>query len=291
MKQIGEDSEKVASDLSKWALVNNNLVYLTNDDMLFIKGKDKEKDKIADDVAAFGESEYGHSIAYYTNLGELFIKADDEEPVRYLEDINKYSEIFFSNKLLYNRPLRYTDIEGIWMYGNTEDGIASFVEFNNKGEMIFYSVASYDYGGDKYNPEFTDESSYAGQINEEEMFSYEVTLENKDEITLDDYISSPLRLIRVSQEEMERRLQEDRKKLEIMRLGEGLVGQDLTLLKEALFKAEPKITGYDLGTLPQGEDLEIVAYEVDEFGQLWLDTYYSWAAPSPMWTEASNFGY
>lgn len=128
--------EEISDNTTKWNLMSNHIIYLTEDKELYIKELGKEKEKIDIGVIEYSLSEFEETVSYYNEAFELYIKTFGKESEKVVDNINDYSNVYFSNQMLFKKMLRGEDVVGYWNYLDMDDML---VEITKDKIINFYS--------------------------------------------------------------------------------------------------------------------------------------------------------
>ncbi|SES81040.1 hypothetical protein SAMN05660297_00554 [Natronincola peptidivorans] len=132
----GKDQERkrIAGNLVDYTIVSDILYYINDDEELYLYDFDNDPVKVASSVKYFNSSENGTALAYYNENKEVFVLSNNQEEKRVIKDADKYSKVYISNEVVFEKMLGLSDLVGIWE--NQEDNI--FMEILRDGTLIVY---------------------------------------------------------------------------------------------------------------------------------------------------------
>lgn len=162
-----ESATKVASDVIKFTVSDDNVYFLNNENILFQLGKENTADRFANSVEDFVVSQkneviystkekelfvddkkigngiegfhyYFGNLAFTDESGKLYLSENLEEQQVVFDDLQSFSNAYYQNELIYRNELDFADIAGVWK--NEEmDGYLSFFKIGNDGSFSFFA--------------------------------------------------------------------------------------------------------------------------------------------------------
>lgn len=162
-----ESATKIASDVIKFTVSDDNVYFLNNENILFQLGKENTADRFANSVEDFVVSQkneviystkekelfvddkkigngiegfhyYFGNLAYTDESGKLYLLENLDEQQVVFDDLQSFSNAYYQNEMIYRNELEFADIAGVWK--NEEmDGYLSFFKIGNDGSFTFFA--------------------------------------------------------------------------------------------------------------------------------------------------------
>ena len=161
-KKIANQVMMNSNGLLCWSIVDDQIIYLSNDHSLMLDGK-----KIAEDVTDFVS--YVDHVVYNTEDEQVkSFSTNDTDQHQTFNYANSYTRIYYGNQLVYSKTLSLADIDGVWGVQGTEEEIQD--GYGEEYGPYFFEIIT---GADN-------QLGYLVMYDEEEELVMELNIEDSD---------------------------------------------------------------------------------------------------------------